>query len=147
MNTLSTEELQDRLDAGPLALFDVRGDIEYEKGHIPGALTAPLGSLSFRVASVMNHDSFVAVYSGGGGCPLAGEALARLENLGLTNVHLYEAGLDGWREAGHSVIPSAHPKKVAWGPVIECRPVVVDRERAYGGIFNSRPTAVESAGG
>jgi rhodanese-related sulfurtransferase len=147
MKTLTTEELQERLDSGPLALFDVRGDIEYEQGHIPGALTAPLGSLVFRVASVMNPDSTVIVYSGGGDCTLASEAVERLENLGLLDVHCYEGGLEGWRAARLPVVPSVHPKEVAWGPVIECRPLIVDRERAYGGVFSHKPEDVSGAGG
>ena len=39
MKTITTEELQKRLEAGPVPLFDVRGDVEYEKGHIPGLIT------------------------------------------------------------------------------------------------------------
>ena len=48
MNTLTTEALRERLDAGPVALYDVRGDVAFEKGHRPGSYTAPLGSLSPR---------------------------------------------------------------------------------------------------
>ncbi len=147
MKTVSTEELQVRLEQGPVALFDVRGDVEYEAEHIPGALTAPLGSLTFRVASVMNHESFVVVYGEGSGVDLASEAVERLEGLGMTNVHRYADGLEGWRAAGLPVVPSVHPKVVARGPVIECRPLVVDRDRAYGGAFRGKPTAVEGAGG
>ena len=147
MKTLSTNELRQRLEDGPVALFDVRGDISYERGHIPGAKTAPLGSLTFRVASVMNPGSFVVVYSGGPECPLAVEAVERLEGLGMRNVHAYLSGLEGWRLEGLPVVPSVHPKTHTRGPVIECRPVIVDRETAYGGIFLSKPTAVEGAGG
>jgi rhodanese-related sulfurtransferase len=147
MKTLTTQELNTRLESGPVALFDVRGDVEFEKGHIPGAKTAPLGSLVFRIASVMKRDSFVVVYSGGGGCGLAAEAAERLENLGLRNVHCYEPGLEGWREAGHPVVPSEHAKVHARGPVIECRPLVVDRENAYGGAFKGNPEDVAGAGG
>jgi len=147
MKTLTTEELRKRLDSGPTALFDVRGDLEYEEGHIPGALTAPLGSLTFRVASVMNPDSFVAVYGEDAQSGLAAEAVERLENLRMRNVYCYEAGIEGWRAAGLPVVPSVHPKVVARGPVIECRPLVVDRDRAYGGAFKGKPTAVEGAGG
>ena len=100
MKTLSTEELHDRLECSEAAVFDVRGDVEFESGHIPGTKSAPLGSLTFRVARIMNPDSFVAVYSAGGGCPLAAEAAQRLENLGLRNVHCYESGLEGWVAAG-----------------------------------------------
>jgi rhodanese-related sulfurtransferase len=147
MKTLSTEELSERLESGNAAVFDVRGDVEFELGHIPDTKTAPLGSLVFRVARVMNPDSFVAVYSAGGDCRLVTQAAQRLENLGLRNVHCYEDGLEGWRAAGLPVVPSVHPKVHARGPVRECRPIIVDRERAYGGAFNGKPVDGEGAGG
>ena len=147
MKTLSTEELHDQLESGQAAVFDVRGDLEFELGHIPGTKTAPLGSLVFRVARIMNPDSFVAVYSAGGDCRLVTEAARRLENLGLRNVHRYEDGLEGWRAAGLPVVPSVHAKVHAQGPVRECRPVIVDRERAYGGAFKQEPVDGEGAGG
>jgi rhodanese-related sulfurtransferase len=147
MNTLTTEELNNRLESGPLAMFDVRGDVEYEKEHIPGAKTAPLGSLVFRVASVMNSDSEIVVYSNGGECQLAARAVERLENLGLRNVICFEEGLEGWRAAGLPTVSSPHARIHARGPVIDCRSPVVDRERAYGGAFMGRPSDVEGAGG
>jgi len=147
MNSLSTEQLHERLESGQAAVFDVRGDVEYEFGHIPGAKTAPLGSLVFRVARVMNPDSFVAVYSAGGDCRLVTQAAQRLENLGLRNVHCYEDGLEGWRAAGLPVVPSVLAKVHARGPVRECRPIIVDRERAYGGAFSGEAIDGEGAGG
>lgn len=145
--TITTAELRERLDTGHTALFDVRGDVDFELGHIPGAMTAPLGSLVFRVARLMNPDSFVAVYSNGGDCTLAAQAAARLENLGLRNVHCYAEGLEGWRAAGLLVVPSVHSKVDTQGPVENCRPIVVDRSRAYGGAFSGRPVETEAAGG
>jgi rhodanese-related sulfurtransferase len=147
MNTITTEQLRERMKDGLAAVFDVRGDVEYEMGHIPGAKTAPLGSLVFRIARVMNPDTFVTVYSSGGECTLAAEAVERLENLRMTNVHCYEEGLEGWRTAGHEVVESVQAKLQTQGPVIECRPVVVDRENAYGGAFKGKPVDGEAAGG
>ena len=147
MNTISIQELQERLDSGPAAVFDVRGDVEFELGHIPNTMTAPLGSLVFRVARVMNPDSFVAVYSTDKDCRLGPEAVERLENLGLRNVHCFEEGLEGWRTAGLPVVESIHAKTHGRGPVRECRPVIVDRENSYGGAFREKPTDSESAGG
>jgi rhodanese-related sulfurtransferase len=147
MQTITTEDLQSRLETGQAAVFDVRGDVEYEYGHIPGAKTAPLGSLVFRVARVMNPDSFVGVYSGGNGCGLAARAAQRLEDLGLRNVHTYEGGLEGWRGAGLPVVESIAAKVHCRGPVIECRPLIVDRENSYGGAFRGKPVDTESAGG
>ena len=147
MKTITTEELHKRMEKQPTAVFDVRGDVDYEYGHIPGAKTSPLGSLVFRVARVMNPDSFVVVYSGGGDCTLASEAVKRLEDLGMTNIHCYEEGLQGWQGAGLEVVESKHAKVQGRGPVTECRPIVVDRENAYGGAFKEKPTDSESAGG
>jgi len=146
MHTIGTEALRERLDLGPVALFDVRGDVVYEKAHIPGAKTAPLGSLVFRVAHVMNRDSFVVVYSDGPD-GVSAEATERLESLGLQNVHCYEAGLEGWRTAGLPVVESVPDRVHTHGPVMEVRPLVVDRENAYGGAFRGKATHTEGAGG
>jgi rhodanese-related sulfurtransferase len=147
MMRISTEELSKRLESGQSAVFDVRGDVEYELAHIPGAKTAPLGSLVFRVARLMNPDSFVAVYSTGKDCGLAARAAQRLENLKLTNVHYYEDGIEGWQAAGLPVVESVLAKVHARGPVHECRPIVVDTEHAYGGAFKNATLAVDGAGG
>jgi rhodanese-related sulfurtransferase len=146
MNRLTTDDLRQRLDAGPVALFDVRGDVEFERGHIPGAKTAPLGSLTFRIASVMNPDSFVAVYSSGAD-GLATQAAQRLEDLRLLNIHVYEEGLEGWAKAGNEVVPSPNAKVHARGEVLEVRSLVVDRENAYGGVFSHAPEDGGGAGG
>jgi rhodanese-related sulfurtransferase len=147
MKTLSTEEIEKLAESGQVPLFDVRGDVEFEQGHIPGAKTAPLGSLVFRVARLMNADSFLVVYSAGGECRLAAEAVERLENLGLKNVHCYEAGIEGWKAAGHPVVPSTDAKAHTRGEFINVRPVVVDRENSYGGAFKGKPVDGEGAGG
>jgi rhodanese-related sulfurtransferase len=147
MKNMTTEQLMKRMETGPLALFDVRGDVEYEQGHLPGARTAPLGSLVFRVASLMKPDSEVIVYSGGGDCTLATQAAQRLEGLGLRNIYCYEVGMQGWHEAGHIAIPSPSARVHTHGPARDCRPLIVDRERAYGGAFKNSTLNVEGAGG
>lgn len=144
---ITTDELMQKLHAGPVALFDVRGDVEFEQGHIPNAMTAPLGSLVFRVANVMKPDSLVVVYSAGGDCSLSAQASSRLANLGMRNVLCFAEGLKGWQEAGHSIVPSVNPKTDTFGPVKEVRPLIVDREKAYGGAFKGKPVQVEGAGG
>jgi len=147
MKIMSTEELSRRLEAGPLALFDVRGDVEYDKNHIPEAKSAPLGSLVFRVAAVMNPNSVVVVYSHGSDCKLAVEAATRLEQLRLNNVYCYEEGLAGWKMAGHEAISSKMTREHTWGQVKDCRPIIVDRKNAYNGAFKGKPADVEGAGG
>jgi len=147
MRTISTDTLHRELDAGPVALFDVRGDLDFEEGHIPGAMSAPPGSLNFRVVGVMNPGSRVIVYDGGRGGGLADEVVERLENLRMTNVVVYNEGIKGWRAAGLPVVPSAGIREFTHGPVTESRVILVDREQAYGGAFKNPPTDGEGAGG
>jgi len=147
MKKINTDDLRRHLDDGPLALFDVRGDVLFEQGHIPGAKTAPLGSLTFRVARLMNPDSLVVVYSDGEGCDLANQAASRLADLGMTNVHCYEEGLAGWSAADQPVEESIKAKLVTQGEVQECRPLVVDLENSYGGAFKGTKGHTEMAGG
>jgi rhodanese-related sulfurtransferase len=145
MKTMTVKELRRRLDAGPVALFDVRGDVDYQRGHVPGAMSAPLGSLTFRVAGTMNPDSLVVVYAADD--ELGTEAAARLADLRMSNVHVLAGGLNEWRRAGQEVVAVAVPKPGTDGPVEDVRPIVVDRERAYGGAFRGEPTDVDGAGG
>ena len=147
MKTIHTQELFNRIKTGPVAVFDLRGDVEYELGHIPGSKTAPRGSLSFRVASNMNSDSFIVVYSSGVGDDGSIDAIERLEGLKMTNVHRYVEGIEGWQRDGHEIVESPDAKVQARGPVVDVRPVVVDRERAYGGAFKHAPADTSAAGG
>ena len=147
MKKIYTDELHRQLKQGPVALFDVRGDVLYEQGHIPGAKTAPLGSLGFRVNSTMNKDSYVVLYDDGGESMLAAQGVERLEGLGMTNIHIYSEGLTGWREAGLGYVESPNAKLHTQGPVKNCRALLVDRENSYGGAFRSTNMDVAGAGG
>ncbi len=145
MQTITTDELRKRIDEGNAAIFDVRGDVDYDQGHIPGAKTAPGGSTSFRIRSLMNPDTPVVVYSNGGECPLAKDVAGRLEKQGMNNVFLYEDGIEGWTAAGHEVVESTHHKSHTRGEVKDVRPLTVDRDNAYGGAFKDKPN--EDMGG
>lgn len=146
MKTINAIELKTMMDAGEIAMFDVRGDVKFEQGHIPETMTAPMGSLTFRVVRVMNPESAVGVYSEGDD-DLAAQAAQRLENMGMQNVYLFAEGLEGWAAAGFEAPASKHPKLQTQGPVQDCRPLIVDRDKAYGGAFKGKPTHTEAAGG
>lgn len=145
---MTTDLLHKRVLAGPIALFDVRGDLEFAEGHIPGAKSAPLGSLSDRVAAVMNPGSLVVVYSWGNDYDnLAERAAERLEDLGMTNVYTYDAGFSGWKYAGYPVT-GADPAPTRQRRVpTRVFPLVIDRETAFGGAFRGEPGEMPGATG
>lgn len=55
VSTKTTKEVREFLksrDAGEYNLVDVRQPMEYERGHIPGALLIPLGELRERISEL-----------------------------------------------------------------------------------------------
>jgi rhodanese-related sulfurtransferase len=140
MKIITTEDLAKRVEAGDLAIFDVRGDLPFSREHLPGAKSAPLGSLTYRVGTVMNRDSQLVVYSQSRDCPLSAEAMQQLEGLGFTDVVRYVEGLDGWKEAGFEAEIPVRNRPQTEGEIVEVRPLVIDRAQAYGGVFSYSPT-------
>jgi rhodanese-related sulfurtransferase/DNA-binding HxlR family transcriptional regulator len=101
---LSLEELEQRLARGQVVVLDVRPDREYDAGHIPGALSAPLDRLEAVAASLPKRKEVVA-YCRGPYCAFAHEAVALLRQEGFSARRL-EDGLPEWQAAGLAVTRS-----------------------------------------
>src|SRR5699024_3485191 len=57
MDGISLEELNIRMEKGEVLLLDVRPKEEYEKAHIPGAVSVPMEDLSEKLSTLpMNCD-------------------------------------------------------------------------------------------
>jgi rhodanese-related sulfurtransferase/DNA-binding HxlR family transcriptional regulator len=95
---LSPEELEERLARGQVVVLDVRPKREYEAGHIPGAISAPLAELTGIAASLPKRKEVVA-YCRGPYCVYADDAVRLLRKRGL-NARRLEVGLPEWRRAG-----------------------------------------------
>jgi len=90
--SLSAEELQQQLaSAAPPLLLDVRGRLEYQRRHLPGALLLPLPELAARAAEVPRTRP-VVVYCQSG--VRSAQAVAQLQGLGYTNVLTLSGGLE-----------------------------------------------------
>jgi rhodanese-related sulfurtransferase/DNA-binding transcriptional ArsR family regulator len=111
LEPVDTAELRRRLRAGEVTVIDVRPALEYEAGHIGGALSVPLDRLDERLADLPASRPVVA-YCRGPYCVYAIEAVERLRQRGYDARRLAD-GLPDWRLAGHPVVagaegPSAH---------------------------------------
>jgi rhodanese-related sulfurtransferase/DNA-binding HxlR family transcriptional regulator len=95
---LSLEELEQRLARGQVVVLDVRPEREYDSGHIPGALSAPLDRLEAVAASLPKRKEVVA-YCRGPYCVYADDAVRILRKRGLKARRL-EVGFPEWRRAG-----------------------------------------------
>lgn len=99
VEVLSLDELRDRLEDGRTLLLDVRPTEEYQAGHIPGALSIPIGELSDRLTELPEGAEIVA-YGRGPYCVFADEAGALLRERGIPAARL-QRGFPDWRAAGH----------------------------------------------
>ena len=95
---VEVDELLARSSAGEVVVVDVRPRVEFEAGHLPGALSIPLDELSHRL-SELDPDSSVVAYCRGPYCVLAAQAVAQLRAAGLRAERL-AAGPQDWRAAG-----------------------------------------------
>ena len=98
---IDADQLQARLAKGSVIVLDVRPEPEYRAGHIPGALSAPLGSLDAVAAKLPKQREIVA-YCRGPYCVYADDAVRLLQERGLKARRL-DVGLPEWRRAGRPV--------------------------------------------
>lgn len=102
---VTRQELEQLLAAGEVTLLDVRPVEEYLAGHIPGARSAPLGTLTSDASELRRARSVVA-YCRGSFCVMAHDAVRILSGEGVAARRL-EDGILEWRTAGLSVVAGA----------------------------------------
>jgi rhodanese-related sulfurtransferase/predicted transcriptional regulator len=91
-------ELLRRVKAGKVTLIDVRPEVEYEAGHLPGAKSIPLEELEHRLKTLPKNREVVA-YCRGRYCVFADEAVAFLKSKGYKAWRIAESPMD-WELAG-----------------------------------------------
>ena len=102
LEPVTQEELARRLqDGNQLVVLDVRPAAEHAAGHLPGAVSIPVGELRRRLAELPGGREVVA-YCRGPYCAFAHEAVAVLREAGFSARRL-EDGLPEWRAAGLAV--------------------------------------------
>lgn len=98
---LPRADLQHMLRKGEAVLIDVRPGIEFEHGHVRGALSIPIEELPSRVDE-LPRDRRIVAYCRGAYCLFADEAVALLRERGYDAVRL-EGGWPEWLTEGRSV--------------------------------------------
>jgi rhodanese-related sulfurtransferase len=93
-------------DRGGLLVLDAREQVEYEEGHIRGALCAPVDDV---VADLEWLDRTAAdprpimAYCGGGDCEISLDLALEITRAGHRRVLVLLDGYGGWKEAGYPV--------------------------------------------
>ncbi|NUP16301.1 MAG: metalloregulator ArsR/SmtB family transcription factor [Streptomyces sp.] len=92
---VTREELRERARAGEVVVLDVRPVEEYLAGHIPGAVSIPVGELADRIEE-LPADLEIVVYCRGEYCVLAYDAVRLLTGRGRRAIRLSDGMLE-WR--------------------------------------------------
>jgi rhodanese-related sulfurtransferase/DNA-binding MarR family transcriptional regulator len=98
MEAVPRDELLRRAREGTAIVLDVRPEVEYRAGHIPGAMSVPLEQLASRLGE-LPRDREVVAYCRGPYCFMAFEAVRLLRARGRSARRL-EDGFPEWEAAG-----------------------------------------------
>ncbi len=96
------EEIDELLAAGAV-LIDARNSSAYEKAHLQGAISLPLGQAKKDIAEFQKSvpaDKTLILYCSGFGCPDSFDLGVLLLQAGYTDVLVYEGGFPEWQDAG-----------------------------------------------
>ena len=86
--------------------MDVRNPETFAEGHIPGAVSLPLGELDARLddfAAEVPAEQPIVTYCSGRLCQDSHSAAQRLMERGFQNVVVLIDGFPGWMESGYPV--------------------------------------------
>lgn len=94
-------ELEGKIARSGIYIIDVRPSIEYESGHLPGAVRMPIDELPDRLHEIP-RDRPVIAYCRGEYCLFADEAVALLREHGIPAARL-DGGWPEWLAEGREV--------------------------------------------
>ncbi len=95
---IGIDELMARADRGEVMIVDVRPRLEYDSGHLPGAVSIPLEHLNAHLAE-MDPETPVVAYCRGPYCVLSAHAVSQLRSRGVDARRLDGGPLE-WSAAG-----------------------------------------------
>jgi rhodanese-related sulfurtransferase/DNA-binding transcriptional ArsR family regulator len=95
INAVSLDKLESMIENENVLLLDVRPSIEFEFGHITGAISVPMNELLGKLKNITKDKEIIA-YCRGPFCVLADEAVKLLSEHGY-NVRRLDEGYPEWR--------------------------------------------------
>jgi rhodanese-related sulfurtransferase len=111
LDAVGQDDLIRKVRSGEVTVVDVRPGEEFDAGHIPGAISIPLGDLKKRLRELPKSRVIVA-YCRGPYCVMASDAVAVLRAKGY-RAHAIEQGVPEWRANGWRVEASSVRRETA----------------------------------
>lgn len=104
LESVTIDELIEKIDKGKVMILDVRPETEYKKGHIPKSISIPFDQLSNRLKELSKRNEIIA-YCRGPFCVFADEAVVMLTKAGYKARRL-EEGYPDWATMGLPIATS-----------------------------------------
>ncbi|HEY9187939.1 MAG TPA: rhodanese-like domain-containing protein [Bacteroidota bacterium] len=89
--------------SGRGVFIDARMEIEYNLGHIKGAINIPLKKFEENLAKLKTYDknTIFVCYCDGSGCDLSIDLAKKLHENGFKNVKIFYSGWNDWKEKNY----------------------------------------------
>ena len=98
---IEVPEMREIVDSGSHLVLDARSMVEYDQGHIPGAMPLPLSGFETAfpgIAPLISSSDPLVVYCSGPRCDDALLLAQRLRDAGFSDVSLFIDGWQGWTQ-------------------------------------------------
>jgi rhodanese-related sulfurtransferase len=83
-----------------------RSQNDYDNGHIPGAVSFPVGQFEERIEFFLNRyppEKLIVTYCSGRTCEDSHDLAQFLSDVGFTNVRIFIDGFPGWEAEGYPI--------------------------------------------
>lgn len=103
VHTMTIDELVDLVKSNrSYVIVDTRPRVDYDKAHLPGAVSIPL-NLTDSYAGKLDKSRLIVTYCGSSECPESTRSAQEFMRLGFTNIRDYKGGLKEWKDRGYPV--------------------------------------------
>lgn len=102
----SAARAKEIFDRGSVLFADARSKNDYENGHIPGAVSLPVGRFDERIESFLNQyppEQPIVTYCSGRACEDSHHLARFLSEAGYTDVRIFIDGFPAWQAEGYPV--------------------------------------------
>jgi phage shock protein E len=95
--TIDVQTVADVMNRSDVVLIDVREQVEYDAGHIPGVTLIPLGEIASRMSEIPTDKTVIVTCRSGNRSEQAADFLRAN---GFDNIHNMAGGILAWERAG-----------------------------------------------
>ncbi len=105
-NEMDVETLRSLLETDMIVLLDARHPEKYKEGHLPKAISLPIGEFNQKYTGVepfLAKNKSIVIYCIGIDCRDSEDLARELYKKGYRELFLYKGGFDEWQNFGYPV--------------------------------------------